>query len=246
MMLDSVRLKKNSIKSNSVTFETKKKSPVEACVNPYLPFIGTDGKNYLIGYEERLNKTTNCYAYAAGWRCPARDKTKDYLPGFLTSNPYSVENLVNLVKGDFEAVGREVYEVIYDIPEHLHDGEGYWIKALYCSEEGPGGIHFMRKDKKSGRWIHKMGWEMPPKVCVRNLEFRDKKEALFDMPQMKGVPRDAAEALLRMMFPKELYTGLILSKSEIETCDSANYIAFDEKDRILTFEAMWVMRVSEP
>lgn len=245
-MLDSIRLKKNSAKSNSVTFETKKKAPVEVCIDPYAPFSGTDGKNYLIGYEERLKTTTNCYAYAAGWRYPASDKMRDYVPGFLAGLPFSVENLANLVKEDFESVGREVYEVIYDIPEHLHDGEGYWIKALHCKAKGAEGIHFMRKDKKSGRWVHKMGWEMPPKVCVRNLEFRDKKEALFDMPQMQGVPRDAAEALLRMMFRKEMYTGVVLSKSELETYDSASYTSLNEEDEILLYEAMWVMRVSEP
>lgn len=245
-MLNSIRLKKNSAKSDFVTFATKKKAPVEACVNPYLPFAGTDGKNYLIGYEERLNTTTNCYAFAAGWRYPTRDRLVDYIPGFLTGLPYSVENLVNLVKGDFEAVGREVYEVVYDIPEHLPDGEGYWIKALHCAVKGAEGVHFMRKDKKSGRWIHKMGWEMPPKVCVRNLEFRDKKEALFDMPQMKMVPRETAEELLQMMFPREMYTGVVLVKSEIETCDSASYTAFNEEDEIMIYEAMWAMRVSEP
>lgn len=245
-MLDSIRLKKNSAKSSSITFVTNKKAPVEACINPYLPFTGTDGKTYLIGYDSRLTQTTNCYAYAAGWRCPAKDKYVDYIPGFLTDLPFSVENLVNLVKEDLKAVGREVYEVIFDIPEHLEDGEGYWIKALYCEEKGAEGIHFMRKDKKSGRWIHKMGWEMPPKVCVRNLEFRDKKEALFEMPQIQGVPREAAEALLQMMFPREMYTGVVLAKSEIETCDSAGYTAFNEEDEILQYDAMWVMRISEP
>ena len=245
-MLDKVRLKKNSVKSDSVTFATRKTAPVEACINPYLPFAGTDGKNYLIGYEARLNTTTNCYAYAAGWRYPASDKYNDYVPGFLTGKPYSFENIAELVKGDFEAVGREVYEIVYDIPEILPEGEGYWIKFVHCPDNGDEGIHFMRKDKKSGRWIHKMGWEMPPKVCVRNLEFRDKKEALFDMPQMQGVPRELAESMLQMMFPREMYTGVVLAKSELETCDSAGYIAFNEDDEILNYDAVWAMRISEP
>lgn len=245
-MLDSIKLKRNSVKSSSVTFETKKKAPEGMLVNPYAPFVGTDGKNYLIGYEDRFVKTTNCYAFAAGWRVPAHNKYKDYIPGFLTGMPYSIENLANLVKADLEAVGRSVYEVIYDIPEHLTDREGYWIKALHCSAKGAEGIHFMRKDKKSGRWIHKMGWEMPPKVCVRNLKFKDKKEALFDMPQMKEIPRAHAEMVLQMMFPREMYTGVVLQKSEIETCDSAGYTAFNEDDEILQYDALWVMRVSEP
>ena len=104
----------------------------------------------------------------------------------------------------------------------------------------------MRKDPKSGRWVHKMGWEMPPKVCVRNLEFRDKKEALFDMPQMKGVPREAAESLLQMMFRKEMYTGVVLVRSEIETCDAADYTAFNDEDEVFLYKTKWAMRISEP
>lgn len=245
-MLDSKKLRRNSVKSSAITFVTKKKAPVEKLVNPYAPFVGTDGKTYLIGYEERFVKTTNCYAFAAGWKCSANDKYRDYVPGFLTGMPYSVWNLANIVKADFEAVGRKVYEVIYDIPEHLIDGDGYWIKALHCTAKGDEGIHFMRKDKKSGRWIHKMGWEMPPKVCVRNSEFKDKKEALFDMPQMKEFPREQAEMVLQMMFPRDVYSGVILQKNEIETIDSAGYTAINEDDEIMRYDALWVMRVSEP
>ena len=245
-MLDCIRLKKNSVKSNSITFATKKTAPVEACINPYLPFAGTDGKNYLIGYESRLIQTTNCYAYAIGWRYPANNKFQDYIPGFLTNKPYSFETIPDLIKEDLEAVDRKVYEIVYDIPDKLPEGEGYWIKFLHCEEKGDEGIHFMRKDTKSGRWIHKMGWEMPPKVCVKNLEFRDKKEALFDMPQMKGVPREVAEGLLQMMFKKEMYTGVVLVRSEIETCDAADYTAFNEEDEILQYKAKWAMRISEP
>ena len=245
-MLDNAKLKKNSVKSNSVTFETKKVAPVEACINPYLPFKGTNGKSYLIGYEARLIQTTNCYAYALGWRYPAKDKYQDYIPGFLTGKPYSLRSIPNLVKADLEAVGRKVYEVVYDIPDNLPEGEGYWIKCMHCEEKGDEGIHFMRKDTKSGRWVHKMGWEMPPKVCVRNLEFRDKKEALFDMPQLKEIPRDTAESILQMMFPREMYTGVVLVRSELESSDAADYTAFSEEDEIFLYKTKWAMRISEP
>lgn len=244
--MDKSRLMKNSVRSDSVTYATKKTSPREACVNPYSPFVGTDGKNYLISYEKRFYLTTNCYAFAMGWLYPSSDKYKDYIPGFLTGKPYSLENIVNLVKGDLETVGRQVYEVVYDIPEILPESDGYWIKCFHCSDDGEHAIHFMRKDKKSGRWIHKMGWEMPPKVCVRNLEFKDKKEVIFGMPEMKSVPREFAESFLQMMFPKEMYTGWVLTRSEIETCDSNGYIAIDEAGERRNYDAMWAMRISEP
>ena len=73
------------------------------------------------------------------------------------------------------------------------------------------------------------GGEMSLKVCVRNLEFRDKKEAL-----------------LQAMLPRQMYTRMVLSKSVLESCRSANSIYLNEEDEILPYEVMWVMRVCEP
>ena len=50
------------------------------------------------------------------------------VPGFLAGVPYSVYVAEEIVRADLEAVGRKVYEVLYDIPKELPDGEGYWIK----------------------------------------------------------------------------------------------------------------------
>lgn len=245
-MLEVVKLKKNSVGSGSVTFATNKSVPTEDCVNPYAPFFGVDGKKYIIGYDQRLNTTTNCYAFAMGWRVPAKNKYDDYVPGFLAGMKFSIENSAKIVKADLEAVGRTVYEILYEIPEELPDGDGYWIKFMYCPEKTELDAHFMRKDKKSGRWIHKMGWEMPPKVCVRNLEFKDKKEALLESPELKGTPKDIAESVLKTMFPKHMYTGIVLARSEIETVDSADYLAFSDAEVLMNYKTMWAMRISEP
>lgn len=245
-MIDVAKLKKNSVGSGTITFATKKSVSTEACINPYKPFKGTDGKNYIIGYEQRLNTVTNCYAFVMGWRVPAKNKYDDYVPGFLCGMQYSVSNCAKIVKADLEAVGRQVYEILYDIPEELQEGEGYWIKFLACPEKGDLDAHFMRKDKKSGRWIHKMGWEMPPKVCVRNLEFKSRKELLLESPEIKGIPRDMIEATLQMMFPKEMYTGQEIVRSELEYRDFADYVALPESGIPTTYKAMWAMRISEP
>lgn len=245
-MLDASKLKKHSIKSKDVTFLTNKAASTGKLINPYEPFKGKDGKNYLIGYDKRLNNSTNCYAFAMGWTLAAKNRYDDYVPGFMTGHPYSVALSEKLVRGDLEAVGRKVYEVIYQIPKELPEGEGYWIKFMYCPERGDLDAHFMRKDKKSGRWIHKMGWEMPPKLCVRKVEFGSKKDAILDMMRADDVPMDFVESMLTTIIPKEMYAGSEITKSEIETDDASGYLAFDERERLIQYKALWAMRISEP
>ena len=245
-MLEARQVRKRSVGSNQITFTTNKSAPVSECVNPYEPFMGTDGKTYIIGYDKKLNSCTNCYAFAMGWILKAGNKYDDYVPGFLAGKPFSVSTSANLVKEDLEQVGRKVYEIVYDVPKELPDGDGYWIKFLHCPGKGELDAHFMRKDKKSGRWIHKMGWSAPPKVCVRNLEFKTKKEVLLSSPEVAGIPEAEVETILQMMFPKEMYEGMMLIRNEIETDDSADYVSLTETDRVMNYKTLWAMRVSEP
>lgn len=244
--MEARKIKKRSVGSNQITFATNKVPSVGECINPYDPFVGTDGKVYLIGYDKKLNGCTNCYAYAMGWVVGADNKYDDYVPGFLAGKPFSVANAAKLVKEDLERVGREVYEIVYNVPKELPNGEGYWIKFLHCPEKGELAAHFMRKDKKSGRWVHKMGWKMPPKVCVRNLEFEEKKDKILSSPELVGLSRSEAEIMLKMMFPKEMYEGMVLTRSEIETDDSADYVSFSDDKGIKRYKTLWAMRVSEP
>ncbi|MBR3614342.1 MAG: hypothetical protein IKL55_04095 [Clostridia bacterium] len=173
--METRKIIEKSIGSNQITVVTNKLPEISITeINPYEPFKGEDGNTYSIEYDNRLNGYTNCYAFAMGWLVEADNKYDDYIPGFLVGKPFSVENSANLVKADLEQVGRKVYEIIYNVPKQLPDGDGYWIKFLYRPGKNDLSSHFMRKDKKSGRWIHKMGWYTSPKVCVRNLEFGDK------------------------------------------------------------------------
>ncbi len=246
-MIDVKRLKRNSKNSREITYPTKKPVPQRTIVEEYEPFKGIDGRNYIIGYDKRLNEKTNCYAFAMGWQIPAVDPYKEYTPGFLVGQPYTLERAEELVKADLEAIGRKVYEVLYDVPEKLPEGEGYWIKFLHCKENGPmAGMHFARKDVKSGRWLHKVGWYCPPKLYVRNAEFKDRKEILFERPEFYGLPREMMEKLLVTMFPAQMYAGIELVRSEVETDDSAGYLAFDEYDNLHEYQVIWAMRVSEP
>lgn len=245
-MLDISKLKKRSVKSNMITFTTNKAVPNEPTVNTLAPFKGVDGKNYLIGYDKKSYETTNCYAFAMGWQLAATNRYDDYVPGFLAQKPYSVALAEKLVREDLEKLGRTVYEVVYDVPKQLPDGEGYWIKFLECPEKGDLGAHFMRKDKKSGRWVHKMGWALPPKVVVRNLEICDKLEYVMKQYNIVGFSREEVINMISPFLSKEVYTGKMLVRSEIETDDSADYISFTEDDRLETYKTVWAMRVSEP
>lgn len=163
--MDIRELKECSVESSQITFLTQKFITTSKCINPYEPFKGVDGNTYLIEYDSKLNSYTNCYAFAIGWRVPAQNKYDDYVPGFLAGKPYSLENSASLVKADLEKVDRKVYEILFNIPKELPEGDGYWIKFLCNPTKGELSAHFMRKDKKSGRWLHKMGWKKPPSVC---------------------------------------------------------------------------------
>lgn len=245
-MVNAKNLKKRSQTSKQVTVVTNKPVPQEAKVDPYQPFYGVDGKKYVIAFKPNLNTKTNCYAFAMGWAMAADDKYSDYIPGFLCGKSFEYEWIVDLIKEDLEAVGRKVYEIVYDIPESLPDGEGYWVKGVMCYEGEHPKFHIMRKDKNSGRWIHKMGWEYPPKVVVKKTEFKDKLDVVIEMAGLQMFRKEVILDVVRQNFPPHMYKGKELIRSEIETDDSAPYVAYTGDDTTLTFEPLWAMRISEP
>ncbi len=251
-MLSIKTIKSKSVNSKQVTRPTSKPISNEALINPYEPFLGIDGRKYEISYKSGLNKNTNCYAFAMGWFTAATDKYVDYIPGFLAKKKFSFDSIPELIQADLEAVGRKVYEIVYDIPEKLPEGEGYWVKGVMMKREGKmPEFHIMRKDPRSGRWIHKMGWEYPPKLVIRNTEFKDKTDVV--MEQMKasgidllGMSKEDVMGIAAMMFPKEYYTGQTVTKNEYETNDSADYISLVEGEERRVFDVLWAMRISEP
>ena len=245
-MINIATIKKRSVKSHQITVTTSKPVPKNEIINPYDPFYGTNGRKYEISYKSGLYKVTNCYAFAMGWQVAADDKYLDYIPGFLAGRHFETELVDELIKADLEAVDRKVYEVLYDIPEVLPDGNGYWIKGVMCYDRETPDFHIMRKDPKSGRWIHKVGWEAKPKLVVRNCEFKDKIDAALEIAGLTEIPREVALRLVSQILPPEQYTGITLVKNMIETDDSAGYMSFADADCKRYFEPLWVMRISEP
>lgn len=250
-MLSKKAIKNRSVTSLQITTTTNKPAETGRLKNPYRPFVGINGRKYEIQYKNPLNKTTNCYAFAMGWQAAASDKYVDYIPGFLAGSKFSFDDIPELIRADLEAVGRTVYEVVYDIPEKLPDGEGYWVKVVIHTDGEKKEFHIMRKDKKSGRWIHKMGWEYPPKLVVRNTEFKDKIDAVIAEMKAKGInlvgmSKEDIKGIAAMFFSPEYYTGITVVRNEHETNDSADYISFSEAEEQHTYKAVFAMRISEP
>lgn len=248
-----IQLAKNTTrKTRHLVHITKKPMPKDELVNAYAPFVGVDGKTtYEISYPANLNEVTNCYAFALGIRAKG-NPNRDYYPGFLSGFPLCWEiadNLEERVRADMAALGRTVHEIFYagDIPAHLPRAENdtVWIKALKSpyKEEG---IHFMVKNEASGRWIHKLGWYMPPKVVVRNLEVRSDLERVLEMyPHFKNRLAQLSkqdEEFIRAMCGN-LYS---LTSSRLEDEDNASYWSFPENATELEeYLPLWVMRISE-
>lgn len=250
-MLSKKAIKNRSVKSLQITTTTTKPAETGMLKNPYKPFIGINGRRYEIPYKAPLNKTTNCYAFAMGWQAAASNKYVDYIPGFLAGMKFSFDNIPELIRADLEAVDRKVYEVVYDIPKNLPDSEGYWVKVVIYTNGDIPEFHIMRKDKKSGRWIHKMGWEYPPKLVVRNTEFKDKIDAVIEEMKSRGIDlcgmsKEDVKGIAAMFFSEEYYTGITVAKNEPETDDSADYISFSENEEQHTYKALCAMRISEP
>ena len=198
------------------------------------PFEGADGKKYILLVDPKQNQNRNCYAYAMKWPLSGHRCLGEYIPGFLAGLPFNIEKIEELVRADLKAVKREVYEVVYDIPDVLPYGEGYWVKALYC--ERTEDFHFAMKDPNSGRWIHKMGWEMPPKVFIRNTIY---------VSRFEGVPREIEIESDKIVKPRQ-YEPVSVIGSCVETRDSAGYVAWDEDDFLSYYKPLWVMRIAEP
>lgn len=247
-MIKVEMLKKKTVTASQFTFRTNKKVPEGNLVNFNCPFYGKDGNRYILPYPEDLTSNTNCYAFALGWRLKGKPG-KDFIPGLASGMEYDTKKIVDLVSSDLDAVGRQSLEVVYDIPTELPDGEGYWIKCLQDPIE-PTELHFQMKDKKSGRWLHKVGWDFSPKVVVRNLELKPKIDLIIETTELFGptMDRNMVIGMLKGMFPPMMYEGYQIVRSKIEWADNAPYYAFNplvDPNNFIIYKPLWAMRISD-
>lgn len=124
-----------------------------------------------ISLDEKTVNSTNCYAYAMGIMYNILTKPRGfYNPGFTENESFKLidtpEILINRVKHDLDNIGIKYREVISEKKGELKENE-YLVKIFMAdpNEEIPrGDFHFVRQDRKTGKWFHKLGWDRQPEI----------------------------------------------------------------------------------
>lgn len=243
-MLTAQILKKNSRKQKPLTKLSEWHTVPEGnVINPYRPFLGTDGLYYRILYPKKIIPYTNCYSYAMGWTTSGKFGI-DYYPGWLSGRRVSIESLRELVQSDLKSVGRHENDFIEEVPKHLPKiPEGYWIKALYCELLGKESVHFMIKDSLSGRWLHKTGWDTAPKVVTKIIEYRTERQLLFEAENLKKYSAEEIEEAMKSIFKSD-FSGIVPTVVGVETRDNADFETVSKNGLLLTYKTLWAMNVS--
>ena len=236
-------LKGNTIGINQLT--KRKTLPINLEKNPFGPFRGIDGKTYV---ARQCTVGINCYAYALGLNLRVKTESGVYTPGFLNGMVRYDDPIIESVKSDLTWLGRQIYEIYEEIPDKLpKEAKGtYYIKCLRAKgSEGLQGIHFMVKDPKSGRWIHKLGWEARPKVVVE-YEFESTKERVMKEIQKKNplLSTKMLEMMVDFAVSESPYSeSYIAVKVEYPEKDNGGYISYDGKG-LVEYVPLFAMRIS--
>lgn len=121
--------------------------------------------------DETTVVSTNCYAYSIGIMYNFMTKIRGfYNPGFTERDKYmpddTPEDLMEKVHHDLENLGIKFREINLGEKAKLRKNE-YLVKVYMAdpNEKIPNGdFHFIRKDKDSGMWFHKLGWQRQPDI----------------------------------------------------------------------------------
>ncbi len=125
------------------------------------------GNNPIVLDAETV-KTTNCYAYSLGIMYNGM-KGRYFIPGFTECLPYygeSTEELMGKIVIDLQNLGISFRKLELEEEKNLQENE-YLVKVFYTppNKELPtGDFHFIRQDRDTGIWFHKMGWYRQPDI----------------------------------------------------------------------------------
>lgn len=128
---------------------------------------------------------TNCYAYSLGIMYHAEED--DFLIGFTEdalkdyTNP---EKVIEKICRDLKNLKIPFRKISLEDDKTLKEGE-YLVKVFYAlsNEDYDGGdFHFIRQDRRTKRWFHKMGW------CGQPEFVRDDDDTSFEF-ESNGEPR---------------------------------------------------------
>lgn len=120
-----------------------------------------------ITLEEEMAQTTNCYAYSLGIMYHGI-RGLHFTPGFTDGLRYygkDTKELMKKVRIDLQNLGIAFRQFGLKRKKIVLRDNEYLIKVFYTppnSELPEGDFHFVRQDKKTGKWFHKMGWYRQP------------------------------------------------------------------------------------
>lgn len=135
--------------------------------------------------DENTTKSTNCYAYSLGIMYNSESWIR-HSPGYTQKIRYqgiSPEELMRNVKIDLKNL-KIIFRCIgLGEKVELNPNE-YLVKVFYAPPNSRllcGDYHFIRKDPKTGKWFHKLGWHNQP--CLVKLDNDYKKKHLGEEPE---------------------------------------------------------------
>ncbi len=133
--------------------------------------------NNPIMLDEKTVKTTNCYAYALGIMYNGK-RGIDFIPGFTkkcfnhVQNIENEEQLMKKIQIDLENLSISYRRIGLEEEKQLKENE-YLVKVFYTppNKELPkGDFHFVRQDRDTQIWFHKMGWNRQPEIIKSDPE----------------------------------------------------------------------------
>ena len=149
--------------------------------------------------DEITVKKTNCYAYSLGIMYNA-DKDWYYDLGFTENSiQYYVQPdlIIEKTCKDLDNLEIKYRKIDLNGDKTLKDNE-YLIKMFYKLPTGSydcGDFHFIRQDKRTKKWFHKMGWYAQPEFV------KDDNETHFEF-DAEGEPK-------RFYYMSSLYSPLM-------------------------------------
>lgn len=123
--------------------------------------------------DEETVRKTNCYAYSLG--IMYHGEGADFDIGFTNHTLDKLvdpKEIIDKICTDLENLRFKFRKINLMDDKVLRKNE-YLVKVFYAepNEYDPeGDFHFMRQDRKSGKWFHKMGWYYQPEFVESNSE----------------------------------------------------------------------------
>lgn len=138
-----------------------------------------------IQLDESVVTETNCYAYSMGIMYNKNTKLRGfYNPGFTEyeriDGTEDKEMLINMIKADLCNIGIQFR--VLDLEDEVELGDDEYLVKVFkadINKEIPrGDFHFIRQDKESKKWFHKLGWKRQPDIIQSDPGYEEDDDAI--------------------------------------------------------------------